>query len=264
MKLHLYTHRSLVFLLFFLCASCHLEHKVIYEGPTVTTQKLFNAFKEEGIIVGIDTDTTSKKSSISAKVNSLARANKLLSVLKPIIDSTCDTGAQSISRYFIPRKITTDKQSADVSEFSSKLSILIHAIEALPHVIHVSCDYVDDAKDGNINLKVWSSSQSDLDVLAESLKEIERALGYDFNAKYSHVNLKEVLLGTDENTSPNTLTRSIESDGSLILFEPFRFHVLEREKVSAGFQFIIMLTLFLISGFTIGFWWAKRYNDKEK
>lgn len=45
---------------------------------------------------------------------------------------------------------------------------------------------------------------------------------------------------------------------SLTVLEPFSFRVLNSERNLAGMQFLLLLLLFLLSGFILGLWWRKK------
>ena len=71
-------------------------------------------------------------------------------------------------------------------------------------------------------------------------------------------NLNQVIVKSAVDLDPEISRVAVSSESSLSVFEPFSFQVLNSERNLAGMQFLLLLLLFLLSGFILGLWWRRK------
>ena len=124
-------------------------------------------------------------------------------------------------------------------------------------VFEVNCDEKDKdfSKQGRF-CRIWFFSPL---LSKEVLTSFIENKGFNNKATYLFYDLHEIL--GDFKIPEGS---EIKVNGRMIVLEPFSFHVPYVEKDVAGVQLILVLGLFLISGFILGFWVSMKSNSKGK
>lgn len=172
-----------------------------------------------------------------------------LGLIKPYVSAEEAQFKVEIKDYFIPKK----------ENIKSKLAVDGFPNTAVEELIN--SPFILDVKqhvDGISGKKVFVLSYVDLPAVKSEVEILIRNLGtqYDFlssgvEMKFNGVNVSVLL--KDQNVVLSTLT----------MLEPFSFHVLKSEKTLAGVQFLMLLMLFLLSGFILGLWWKGRDGNRR-
>ncbi len=234
-----------IVLLFILCSyftACNNSDVIVYEGAAHKGLRLDALLSSSGVLSR--TVVHSDTAVITVPEQHLERTYFIFRNVLPIIDSGCDKDT-SLSDFFIPRKSSVGIPDKDV------LSEVRKIVTSHDAIFHVSCSQelhqMEDI--------VWFDSQDrTIDTVHSIIEKILADRHFSAHYRYQLKDVRSYIFGDGVQAN----NRKSRFDFHLIVFEPFSFHVLDREKVSVGIQLVTILMLFLFSGFIIGYWWARR------
>jgi len=225
-----------------LLISCSNSWQSVFEGSPKEVEKIRNLLVEAGVSNRIQ--ESAGKLAIYIPTKDYKRVSTSLRQLRAILVVACRT-ENVFQEYFLPVSGVKVTQGTVFSKF-------LASIEARSEVFSVSCaDRLESDGMPRQKITVWyaSSGEMDLAQLESNVYNNAEALGLDLRDQVDFKEIPWSVGGKDE---------VLDSKPGMIVFEPFSFRVLESEKSVAGIQFLVMLVLFLISGFTLGYWWGKR------
>jgi hypothetical protein len=239
-----YSLQRILILLLFLCSCNRSSNFLIFKGNTKNSSKVFTALQACKLPAKINY-TSEDIGVISGDSHYEDSYSIILGLIKPYIGAGDSPSKVEIRDYFIPKK-ENPKSKLVVDGFPDK------AIEEL-----IDSPFVLDVRrqvDSVSGKKVYVLSYIDVPVVKSEIDTLLRNLDpvlSGFEIKLNEVNVSMLL--KSQNIGLSTLT----------ILEPFSFHVLKSEKTLAGVQFLMLLMLFLLSGFILGLWWKGRIGNRR-
>jgi len=157
-----------------------------------------------------------------------------------VFDNVSNTG-QTITEVLVP--VLRKSKSID--------SVSLDALKNQIGILEVGCSDQGIRNQCSIWFVSSQISRSQIDQL------ISETIPANSIEKFNFVDIQPLLI--------STLRSEIEKSKTpekMIILDPFSFKVLDGEKDIAGAQLILVLGVFLLSGFVLGFW--ARSKDKDK
>lgn len=228
----------------FLLSACNDPWEIVYQGNETSAIKISEVLSVYGVRHKRETGA---EYSIYVPHKEVLLHSQLIHTLLSISKDTC-VESSDLKNLFVPKRID------QVEVVFSKVRNIRSHVMPQKGIFNISCQ--DHGVTGSPMLTpiVWFDSASIEEVRVQVLLE-EAMKVYDRSQEIKFI-LKDIkkLVGLENHI--NDLSKNKLS--SLVVFEPFSFHILNSEKVSAGIQLMSMLLLFLSSGFILGYWFGKR------
>jgi hypothetical protein len=238
----------IVSILLFVLSSCGEKWEVVFNGTEKNTKKLALGLEWFDVYPKVVSTGDAASFQLLTPESKMHLTKSVIAVLLPMLNDSCKVES-GISNYFLPRVLT-------IHNPLHENVLLYESLERTPGVFHISCSETGEfRKEGSrARYTVWyySSVSSEESIREEFLKR-ESDFGVSLSSDFIYKNMSPLI-----ESSLKDLLPSVSSARRLIIFEPFSFHVLDDEKVSAGIQFMVLLILFLLSGTVLGYWWGKR------
>jgi hypothetical protein len=202
-------------------------------------------YKEIFDSIGLDSEIKELNSKIILLVldENKDNASKIISYLNKLKETISGSENSSLKNIFIPQKKLFLKNT------------ILNSLQNLDGIFSIECrEVLEDLYKERCNVIYLSSILSELRIKeyieSENLPKQVKITLFDVDK-----DIQKLL--SDKNNLLITQDRLIE-------LSPFTFHVPFVEKEVAGVQLILVLGLFLLSGFILGFWVANRNYSKGK
>lgn len=248
-----YIHYSVSVLILSLCviSSCAESWVNIYTGSKEEAYKLHRILSEYEYTSRVLNFSSGTKAEVHVPQKDIDEVTLAVDKFISAIESNCGNNENTLDKYFIPRRINPEKiESTNIESF-------VNTVKSVDGVFNVQCPNGDALDSGDFAFVVWFNSNS---YHKDTIKyEIESNLNLSgIKIEDLKINYRDV----SELFTKNKLSKSFRNKINLVVFEPFSFHVLDSEKVSAGLQIIVILGLFLMCGFVLGYWWSSQVNSE--
>jgi hypothetical protein len=229
-------------------SSCGERLEIVFDGKEKTSKKLVLALEWFDVYPQLVSSGDGSSFQLLIKERKIHLAKNVIAILLSILKDSCQTKS-FLSNYFLPRPLGAYNPLLENT-------VLYEAFERTPGVFHVSClekSYPDNESNSTTYIVWYNSKINSESSLKEEFRKKESELGLSLSSDFIYKDIYFFI-----HSSIQDLLPSVTHSRNLIIFEPFSFHVLDEEKVSAGIQFMTLLILFLLSGTVLGYWWGKR------
>lgn len=231
----------LLFLFIFL-SSCNRSSEIeIYRGASSTAKKIIVVFGTKRLPVRIG-PLVDLNISLLGESQLAENYSSILLEMHPYLIGGDRKEEIGFKQYFIPQNYEKEQ----VLDNNSPLDSLLGELEDNQFILKV-----DNSLDRN-GVKVLKIDYVDSpEVKLEVSKLIEKLF-----EKYK-VTSQEISINLIAVTFSSLPSKFHGAALAFSVLEPFSFHVLDSEKTLAGIQLLLLLLLFLLSGFILGIWWRE-------
>ncbi|HMO17048.1 MAG TPA: hypothetical protein PKA63_00310 [Oligoflexia bacterium] len=231
-------------LLIIFILGCSGSRKKVYEGSEDDTKKIQILLDISGVSAESRIESGGRFS-LFVSSSYYEEVSSALAQLDLILSMGCQAD-KGVRDYFLPN-LGAGIKFKDNALADSYIDVL----KKVPGIISVSCLGLESTSgEENVKFTVWYlNSWVPLEEIQDTINNMNNI--FEIKSPGQFV-FREIPWKSAR------VKQLSDSSVKLIVFEPFSFRVLDREKSIASFQFLIMLSLFLISGFALGFWWGKR------